>query len=195
MIALGAYLLNARASRYGILGPIKAVASERGAVLMIIVAFIYSITSTLGKIAIEHSSPLFFGFFYPFILTAVLTVFIGARGKLNSVASSPAIFLLIGLCTATMVISHYIALSRTQVAYMISVKRTSLIFSVIYGKLIFNEEHIRDRLLGSVIMVAGVILIIFFRTLSFLLESRKGRGDALKNGMTLIRNHNIINGF
>ncbi len=164
MIALGAYLLNASASRYGILGPIKAIAKERGAVLMIVVALIYSITSTLGKVAIEHSSPLFFAFFYPLVLTAALTVYAGARGKLKGVTASPSRFLLIGLCTATMVMSHYMALSRTQVAYMISVKRTSLIFSVIYGKLVFNEERIRERLLGSVIMVAGMVLIVIFQS-------------------------------
>ncbi len=163
MIAAGAYMLNASASRYGVLGPIKAIAKEPGAVLMTVVALIYSITSTLGKVAIEHSSPLFFGFFYPLVLTSGLTVYAGARGRLKGVAAFPLRFLLIGLFTATMVISHFMALSRTQVAYMISVKRTSLIFSVIYGKIVFNEERIRERLLGSVIMVAGVVLIVLFQ--------------------------------
>jgi len=163
MIAAGAYLLNASASRYGALGPIKAIAKEPGALLMTVVALIYSITSTLGKVAIEHSSPLFFGFFYPLVLTSALTVYAGARGKLKGVTSFPLRFLLIGLCTATMVMSHYMALSGTQVAYMISVKRTSLIFSVIYGKIVFNEERIRERLLGSVIMMAGVVLIVLFQ--------------------------------
>jgi drug/metabolite transporter (DMT)-like permease len=40
MIAVGAYTLNAGASRSGLLGPIKAVAAERGSVLMIIVSHI-----------------------------------------------------------------------------------------------------------------------------------------------------------
>lgn len=162
MIAAGAYILNAKASKYGILGPIKAAAKEPGSVLMAAVALIYSFTSTLGKVAIQHSSPIFFGFFYPLALTIALTVFLLFKGKLHLVLKKPATFVPIGLCTAAMVLSHFMALSLTQVSYMISVKRTSLIFSVIYGKLLFKEENIRERLLGSAIMAAGVILIALF---------------------------------
>ncbi|MBI1912970.1 MAG: EamA family transporter [Deltaproteobacteria bacterium] len=162
LITFGAYMLNAASSEKGLLGPLKAITKEPGSMLMIAVAFIYSITSTLGKIAIQHSSPIFFGSFYPFLLTIVLTVMIISKGRLPLVFSKPGQFLLIGFCIAAMILSHFIALSLTNVAYMISVKRTSLIFSVIYGKILFNEVNIRERLLGSVIMVAGVVLIALF---------------------------------
>ena len=50
LIVIGAYLLNVRATKHGVLGPIKAIKKERGSVLMIIVALIYSVTSTLGRL-------------------------------------------------------------------------------------------------------------------------------------------------
>lgn len=159
LITFGAYLLNASASREGILGPLMAILTEKGSVLMIIVAFIYSITSTLGKMAVKHSSPVFFGFFYPLVLTAVLTVVLGCKGKLKGVSSRPGTFLSIGFFTAVMVLSHFIAISLTNVAYMISVKRTNLVFSVLYGRFMFEEENLRERLAGSAIMVIGVVLI------------------------------------
>jgi uncharacterized membrane protein len=160
LIVVGAYVLNAKISRKGLFEPIRAIGRERGSVLMIIVAFIYSITSTLAKVAVQHSSPIFFSFFYPFILTIILSCIIGYRGLFRKVVSRPMSFLAIGFFTAIMVISHFVALSLTDVVYMISVKRTSLIFSVIYGWLIFYEENIKERLIGSVIMVAGVVLIV-----------------------------------
>ncbi|MFQ5586735.1 MAG: EamA family transporter, partial [Thermodesulfobacteriota bacterium] len=52
----GAYLLNVRTASEGLLGPIRAIGKERGSLLMILVALIYSITSTLGKVAVSHSS-------------------------------------------------------------------------------------------------------------------------------------------
>ena len=55
--------------------------------------------------------------------------------------------------------THYISISMAPVAYMLSVKRLSLLFGVILGRLIFKEEHIRYRLLGASVMVAGVCLI------------------------------------
>ncbi len=159
LIAVGAYTLNASASKEGLLGPLKAVARERGSVLMIIVAVIYSVTSTLGKVALSHSNPVFFGFFYPFVLTLALTLFIIARGRFTKVFSKPKKFLPIGFFSALMIITHFTALGLTQVALMISVKRTSLLFSVLYGHLFFKELNVRERLAGSAIMLAGVVII------------------------------------
>jgi len=159
LIAGGAWTLNASASREGLLGPMRAIAREPGSVLMIIVALIYSVTSTLGKVAVLHSGPVFFGLFYPFILTLILTAALAARGKMRLAASRPWTFLSIGFFTAAMIVTHFIAISLTQVAYMISVKRTSLIFSVIYGRVLFGEEKVTERLAGSVVMAAGVALI------------------------------------
>lgn len=162
LIAAGAYILNVKAAREGLLGPIKAIKREKGSVLMIIVALIYSVTSTIGKIAIQHSSPLFFGFFYPVVLTIVFSIILCITGDLRKVTSRPGIFLWIGFFIAIMVLSHFTAISMTDVAYMISVKRTSLIFSVIYGRLLFGEKNTGERLMGSVLMVAGVVLITVF---------------------------------
>jgi len=162
LITIGAYLLNAKASNLGLLGPIKAIAKERGSVLMIIVAVIYSITSTIGKIAVQHSSPIFFGFFYPLLLTIALSMVVGVKGTLHQVVSRPVTFLTIGLFTAIMILSHFLAISMADVAYVISVKRTSLVFSVIYGMIVFKERDIGERLLGSLFMLAGVVSITVF---------------------------------
>src|SRR3990170_7866599 len=54
-IVAGAYLLNAKTGGSGLLAPIKVIAKERGSIFMIIVAVIYSITATIGKIAVQHS--------------------------------------------------------------------------------------------------------------------------------------------
>ncbi|MBI5343905.1 MAG: hypothetical protein HZB83_00970 [Deltaproteobacteria bacterium] len=92
----------------------------------------------------------------------ILTAIVYKRGKLNLVVSRPTAFLPIGLFTAVMIMSHFVAINMTQVSYLISVKRTSLIFSVLYGKLLFYEVNIRERLLGSAVMLAGVVLIVLF---------------------------------
>ncbi len=162
LIALGAYLLNAGALKEGVLAPLKAIWRERGSLFMLIVAFIYSITSTLGKVAVQHSDPVFFGVFYPFVLTISLTPFILLNNRVRYIFSRPMSFSLIGFFTALMIVSHFVAISLTDVAYMISIKRTSLIFSVLYGKFLFGEERIKERLLGSTVMVGGVILITVF---------------------------------
>ena len=162
LIVIGAYLLNIRTTREDLLGPIKAIRRERGSIFMIIVALIYSVTATLGKVAVQHSGPIFFGVFYPFLLTLILSVILWGKGLLPEVLSRPKTFLAIGVFIAIMVLTHFTAISMTDVAYMISVKRVSLIFSVIYGRVLFGEENTGERLIGSMLMIAGVISITIF---------------------------------
>ena len=55
--------------------------------------------------------------------------------------------------------THFLALQNAPVAYMISVKRLSLVLGVVLGWLFFEERNITYRLVGASVMVAGVFLI------------------------------------
>lgn len=164
LLLAGSYILNLREIRGGILKPFRFMIREKGPALMIGVAIIYSITSSLGKMAIQHSSPLFFGTTYFIVLTIVfapIALIMGRRdirkfigGKKYTNLFTPGIFYSI------MVASHMLALSMTKVAYMISLKRTSLIIGVIYGYVLFKEKNIRERLAGAIIMFTGFVMIV-----------------------------------
>jgi uncharacterized membrane protein len=52
------------------------------------------------------------------------------------------------------------ALNLTKVAYMISVKRISLVIGVFYGYFFFRETNIGERALGALLMLTGFILIV-----------------------------------
>jgi drug/metabolite transporter (DMT)-like permease len=167
LIAIGGYTLNLGKFRKGILEPFVAITREKGSVFMILVALIYSVTSSLGKKAIEHSSPLFFGTAYYSVLTIVLTpvALYKGREELKKIPLKEALrkMILPGAIYAVMVISHMLAMSMTKVAYMIAVKRLSLLIGVLYGHLFFDETSIRDRLFGSVLMFSGFLMIVLFR--------------------------------
>ena len=51
------------------------------------------------------------------------------------------------------------AINLTLVAYVISIKRTSTIMSVFAGYLVFKEKGVKERLIGTVIMIIGVLFI------------------------------------
>ncbi len=162
LLAAGSYMLNIHKAWKSPLEPVKAIFRERGSIMMIIVAFIFSITSSLGKMAIEHSSPIFFGGFY-FILVTIFFTPIAIRkskGMLSVTRKDLIPFLSIGVTFALMIIFHMLAISLTNVAYMISVKRMSVFFSILYGYFIFKEEKISERTLGSVVMFIGFLLIV-----------------------------------
>jgi drug/metabolite transporter (DMT)-like permease len=163
LIVFGAYTLNIHTLKKGFQGlfePLRAISKEKGSIYMLIVAFIYSITSSIGKLAIMHSSPIFFGASYYLILTIAFTPLAlkKRRGELN-LRRNLLGYGSIGFFIALMFIFHVLAIIQTDVAYMISIKRTSLIFSVLYGHFIFREERIRERLISSVMMLIGVAMI------------------------------------
>lgn len=163
LIAIGAYLLNIHTRNEGWLAPIRAILREDGSRKMIAVAFLYSITSSLGKVAIQHSSPAFFGAVYFPLLALVTLPYFGttAGGKgFHTLASQTGLFALIGFLQAVMIFTHVLAISLVEVSYMIAIKRTSLLFALVFGYLFFRETHIRERLLGAACMVAGVALIL-----------------------------------
>jgi uncharacterized membrane protein len=51
------------------------------------------------------------------------------------------------------------AINLTLVSYVISIKRTSVIMSVLFGYFIFKEKGLKERLTGTSIMVIGVLSI------------------------------------
>lgn len=162
LITGGSYILNIHKARHALMEPIRAIFKERGSVMMLIVAIIFSITSSLGKMAIEHSAPVFFGSFYFVLITVLFTPIALGKNKAKIVITKKEIilFLSIGITYSLMIVFHMIAISLTKVAYMISLKRISLIFSIIYGHILFKEEKIFVRLFGGVMMFIGVVLII-----------------------------------
>ncbi|HAM49310.1 MAG TPA: hypothetical protein DCP92_00910 [Nitrospiraceae bacterium] len=161
-IAAGGYMLNIRKFSEGILAPFTAIKKEKGAIMMIAVAFLYSFTSTLGKRAIEHSSPVFFGIFYYIMLFVLFTpvALFKSRGHFNKGAIRATIAP--GMLDSFMNLTHMTAMSLTRVAYMISVKRLSLLIGVFYGYLFFKESGIKERFMGTLLMLAGFIIIVLY---------------------------------
>jgi drug/metabolite transporter (DMT)-like permease len=165
LIAAGGYGLNLSALRGGPLGPLRAIFRERGSRYMIAVACIYSVTSTMGKLAIQHSSPAFFGAtYYAVLALCFLPVAAAGRGRrfVTDVRDVARPALLPGGFDAFHAVSHFFAMSMANVAYMVSVKRTSLLIGSIYGFLLFGERNMRERIAGAVLMFTGFVVIMLF---------------------------------
>jgi drug/metabolite transporter (DMT)-like permease len=162
LMAAGSYSMNLHRVTEDLFAPIRAIWRERGSVMMIAVAFIYSFTSALGKLAIEHSSPIFFGAFYFFLLTIFFTpvAIVKNRAALHFRRRDLKVLMPLGFTYGLMIIFHMVAMSMAPVAYMISIKRTSLLFSMIYGFILFREGRIAQKSAGALLMMAGFVLII-----------------------------------
>ena len=164
LVVIGSYLLNVHTISRGVFEPFKAIAKEQGSVLMIVVAFVFSIGVCFGKIAVQHSNPAFFSVIYIFLLSLFLFIVVSFKSKhfLSKSTSRPVPFVFIGMLIAIMIVTHLKAISLIEVSYMISVKRLSILIGVIYGVMFFNETNIKERFLGATVMVSGIIMISVF---------------------------------
>jgi drug/metabolite transporter (DMT)-like permease len=166
LVALGGYGLNLSAFREGPLGPFRAVLRERGSLYMLIVALLYSATSALGKLAIAHSAPAFFGAtYYCALAVCLLVVFVLRRGRrqfAGDLRETARAAVLPGAFDAVQSVTHFFAVSMVNVSYMIAVKRISLVIGSLYGFALFNERNMRERLAGSLLMFAGFVIIVVF---------------------------------
>jgi uncharacterized membrane protein len=164
MVTAGAYVLNIELFVHHPLAPFKAIFKSPGSRRMLMVALIWSLTSTLGKKGVLLSDPVFFGIFYMLTFSIPMLIIACWRIKRHTATVNlkgrNSIWLVLGgMVTALGTMAHFHAIKLAPVSYMIAVKRTSLIFSVLYGGLIFKEERIRVRLLGTTIMLSGVVVL------------------------------------
>jgi len=164
LIAVGSYTLNIREIKKGIFEPFRSISKEKGSIMMIGVAVIYSLTASFGKVAIEHSSPLFFAVTYFIALTVFFApiAFWMGRNELEVFFRDKQFRKLVlpGVFLAVMAATQMLAMSLTKVAYMISVKRLSLIIGIMYGYFLFMEENIKERFLGAVLMLIGFVMVV-----------------------------------
>ncbi len=162
-ISIGTYILQIDKAKYGLFAPIIAIFQNRGSLYMLIVSFCYAITANVGKVAIQHSSPIFMAIVYFVLLAFAFTPFVifHSRGSRQNMFSHIKGKLGIGFFMAAMAISHFMAISMVNVAYMISIKRLSILFAIIYGILIFGEKNIRERITGGIIIIIGAAFIAF----------------------------------
>jgi drug/metabolite transporter (DMT)-like permease len=164
LIVSGAYVLNLGSIRQGIFAPIRALMNNSGALYMLGVSVLWSVSATIEYFTVTHSSP----YFYPTLLngslailfTPFLYVFMNEPMKTVGRKGNWIWLLGVGSFWALMIIFQMMALDVTDlVNYVISIKRAGMIVSVLIGWLCFSEKHILFRMIGAVLMLIGVFFI------------------------------------
>lgn len=155
----GVFFLGRGGLEGGLLGSFRNILATPGSRIILAAAFIVTIPISVAKILFQYAPP----FLVAFYITAAVSLFllplafyggVGIRIRGNG-------RLIIGssLISAVSFALHYTGLSLLPAAYFISVKRVSMLFNVLWGRFVFHEDHIRERTIGALLMVAGVILI------------------------------------
>lgn len=163
LVVVGAYIVNIKKGK-GFFEPFSSLFKIKGSFYVIIVAFIWGITSNLFKMGIMSSNAIFFTVLvYFFISLVMLPLFlIKFNEKLNHIKINFKPLFFLGISSAFMIALASYAMASAIVPYVISLKRSSLIFSIFIGYFFFKEKNIRNSLIGTAIMLIGGVLITLF---------------------------------
>lgn len=161
LIAVGAYVLKLDEST-GLLEPLKKLWKEKGVRIIMVVILLYSVTANIDKIGVQMSSPVM----WPLATYTISSVFMLPLMMKKSPQWKSKIrkdwrpLGLLGVLGGASIILQMAALELTLVSYVISIKRLSIPIAVGFSYFMLGEKSgFKDRMIGSLLMVAGVIMI------------------------------------
>ncbi|MBN1520899.1 MAG: EamA family transporter, partial [Candidatus Aureabacteria bacterium] len=163
LVCGGSYVLYLEKGMGDIFLPLRSLFRERGSLLMLLVSLIFSFTAPMGKRVIQESSPAVAMVSYRAMGALIFTLYFmkkrcGLREPIKRYSAlSPLVFI-----DVLHYIFHFGGIILVEVVYFISIKRLSILISLILGKLVFRETHFKLRLAGATVMLAGAAIIIFF---------------------------------
>ncbi len=162
-ITAGVYILNLGYTKQSIFAPVKALLKNKGQRYMLVAAFIWSITSNYDKIGAVASSTLFWVFSINAYCSILLTPIVLRNCQFHDMGLKrikPMIFA--GVMHTLMSIFQIAAITMTLVAYVIAIKRMNTLISVLLARFVLKEKNTGTRVVGSVLMLFGVVLISIF---------------------------------
>lgn len=161
LIVLGTYISNL-SGRKNFFAPFVSLVRNQGSRYMLLVAFLWSITANIDKIGVEETSPIYWAFTKDFLILFYLTPILLSKSKkpFRQIKNRWQGLLAVGFFKTTSVVTQMIALQYILVAYVISIKRASSIFIILFAFFYLNEKkNFKNRLAGIFIIMAGLGII------------------------------------
>lgn len=179
IILLGVYLLEVPGAQREVLAPLKVILRKPGTVLAIIASALWGVTTVLEKLAIEHVMPLngplvaLLGTVITVILltpgaliplapagrTRAITDVPVQKSSLAGLGTHPRLFLTAAVLAGVAPLFGFTAIALGPVAYVTALFKLSAVLTVIWAKLFLGEGNMQARLLGTIVMVLGGLLV------------------------------------
>ncbi len=175
IVALGIYAtqrIEVRAGE-GVWAALRRMIATPGVGSMLVAAFLYSFTANLDRLAMEASS----ASWYVTVDLATVSILVGAYLTVRRLRPSSEARIVVepsqalrqwpliigGFINATTFLLHMWALTFTTVPYLISVRRSSIIFASLWGYFVRKECAPRwYQVVGMFLVVVGIAVIMIY---------------------------------
>lgn len=162
LIVVGTYISNLSEDPKKIFAPFVALLKNQGSRYMLLVAFIWSITSNIDKIGVEETSPIYWAFTKDFVILLYLIPILLWKSKkpFLQIRNRKWPLLMVGFFKSTSVVTQMFAIQFILVPYVVSIKRASSVFIILFAFFFMNErKNFRNRMIGIIIILLGLLVI------------------------------------
>jgi len=129
---------------------------KRGALYALLSSFLFGLNVVIGKVAVQVSNQFFFSWYYSLVMTLGVLPFVRRFPPTKSLKRP--LFPAVGLFFSGGLLFYAWGYLYAYASYVASAERLGVLFDLLYGKLFFGEE-VRRAFWGSLLMVAGAILL------------------------------------
>jgi drug/metabolite transporter (DMT)-like permease len=142
--------------------------NDKGIQFRITALVLSAIEAVFLKKTLSYSTPLLtmvMWCFAGFVVSGIsLPFFMNNKNglKLTTVWKKKNLYFLLFTTTAAMQFTTLLIFESMQVSYALALFQTSALVSVFLGYKYFNEKNIMKRIIGSLFMIAGSVLIIIY---------------------------------
>jgi|AntDeeMinimDraft_6_1070357.scaffolds.fasta_scaffold01515_1 transporter family protein len=128
-------------------------------------ALVYSFASVADRFGTQIIQPEIYTFIIYVIITSTLSVYLLTQKRelipdiKTNFNQHRFYYIITGIGAALASYLIFFAFSQAQASRVIPVLQIQVFISVAAGYILFNEDHLREKIIGSLILVAGVILV------------------------------------
>lgn len=167
LILFGAYALEIKGHDF--MSPFREFKDSKYIHYMFFSAIIYAFSSTFDRVLMTSYNvepfayiPLIH-FFIAINMIILLSIFHdGFKDIELGFHNAGWWILLVALITVSYRLSQITAISMAAVGLVVSIKRLSILFTILIGGQLYHEHHILKKVIWSSVMVTGVIFIAIF---------------------------------
>ncbi|HCU04792.1 MAG TPA: hypothetical protein DIC51_00485 [Coxiellaceae bacterium] len=164
IISIGAYVLTWKSKKNKNIS-VSQFLSSKGFWFRMLSSLLFVVAAIFTKVAIQKSNPfitmLFWSIFgFPVVLPIALIQKKSQWLKnIMNFRNQKFDYLIMFLFMFLMQLFTLLTYGKLLVSYSLAFFQLASVLTVLYGYLFFNEKHIKSRLIGSIIMILGVLLI------------------------------------
>lgn len=165
LVTAGSYVIL-KDREHGYLEPLKKFKTKDAPKLGAASALVFSVAAIADRFATQAVAPEIYTYMIYVFMTAGLTTYILAKDReilgeaYRNFFDEKILYTLTGLGAALSSYLIFYSFSQAEASKVIPVLQIQVFISVVAGVALFNEKNLKEKIIGSIILVAGVILTV-----------------------------------